>query len=192
MKTLLICGCARSGLTMTMQMLYKGGYPCIGDYPSFEGYGIGEIPFEKCNGKAIKVIDTQLQFPPSGDYHIIRLSRNIKEQAKSQLKFLKLLGIPANRSDLNKIEKSLINDYKKIDNWAKRQNGYITLRFEEILANPENIINELIDFTDFDLNKKAMASTVIKRGPECYNGMLESEIIKNFENEMDTKDYQKD
>lgn len=94
MKTVLVCGCARSGLSLTMQLLYKGGYPCFGEYPAFEDYEIGQINYTENIGKAIKLVDTQLQFPPTGAYYVIVLHRDFKEQAKSTVKFLRALGMP--------------------------------------------------------------------------------------------------
>ena len=89
---LIVPGIARSGLTVTMQMLNAGGYPCVGEYPAFEKYNIGDIPWEECVGKAVKVVDTHIQFPPEGRYKVIFLTRDIKQQVKSQCKFLKFIA----------------------------------------------------------------------------------------------------
>lgn len=149
MKTIIVAGCARSGLTATMQMLYKGGYPCLGDWPAFENFPIGHIPWNRTNGHAVKVVATHIQFPPPGDYHVVRLVRDHKEQAKSMGKLLRTLAnIPVTKDDIRRIQKSLAGDYKKIDEWAQRQKSVITIQFGDIINHPHQVAEQLADFSE--------------------------------------------
>lgn len=177
MKTIIIAGITRSGLTLTTQMLNAGGYPCVGEYPSFEKYDIGEIPFEDCKGLAIKVVDTHNQFPPPGDYHVIRLSRCYVEQSKSIVKFSQFFGLPITSSERKQILKGLPKDYVKIDKWAKRQDGFMSLNFEDIISNPETTALQLQKFVGIDLDIQKMIEVVFKRTIYCYDGMLELQMI---------------
>lgn len=177
MKTIIVAGIARSGLTATMQMLNAGGYPCVGEYPAFEAYQIGQVPVGILKGKAFKCVDTHLHFPNPGDYHVIRLRRNLKQQAKSSLKFLRMLGQPVDRRAVKQFEKSFPQDYRKIDSWAKRQKGVLEIDFENIILDPVEVAKRIAEFTGESLDIDKMASVIIKRGPECYDGMLELEMI---------------
>lgn len=177
MKTIIIAGITRSGLTLTMQMLHAGGYPCLGTYPAFENYLIGDIPWNETEGKAVKLVDTHVQFPKPGDYKVIRLKRDLTQQSKSQVKFLKYFGFPLPKSAYKDFLKSLPNDYKKIDSWAKKQSELITISFEDIINNPDEVINNLVDFIGVDLDKSKMKSVIIKRNSDCYNGLLELTML---------------
>ncbi len=180
MKTIIIAGITRSGLTLTMQMLYAGGYPCFGEYPAFEGYEIGEIPFVKLIGKVIKVVDTHIQFPLKGEYYVIRLRRDYKQQAKSMCKFMNTIGlpVPASRETLRKLEKSFNSDYSKIDIWAKKQKGFLIMDFEEMILNPKRSAEKINEFTGQSLNTEKMIKVVAKRNTECYPTMMELDFLK--------------
>ena len=92
-KTIIVAGITRSGLTLMMQILHKGGYPCFGNWPAFEGYNFGLIPWTLAKRRSVKLVDAQKQLPPPGDYHVIRLRRDLKQQTKSIIKLMKALGI---------------------------------------------------------------------------------------------------
>lgn len=178
MKTIIVAGIIRSGLTVTMQMLNAGGYQCFGAYPAFENYEIGKINWDEARGKAIKLVDAQLQFPPSGKYHVIRLHRNESEQAKSIAKFTSLIvGHTISREDRRKIEKSLEPDYRKIDAWAKQQSALLNLRFEHIIRTPKYAAELIRDFVGVKLNIDKMVAVVEKRNPECYPTMMEEKFL---------------
>lgn len=178
MKTIIVAGIARSGLTMTMQMLKAGGYPCVGEYPAFEPYHIGRIPVGEITGKAVKIVDTHLQFPPEGEYYVIRLRRNYKEQAKSTAKFLRVLGLPVDRTAIKTLEKSFAKDMAKIDGWAKKQKGMMILDFEDIIDNPYAAAWKIAGFLQTPMSCVSMARAVFKRSSKCYPGMLEYKMLK--------------
>lgn len=181
MKTIIVAGVTRSGLTMTMQMLKAGGYPCHGEYPAFEPSDIGQIPFSELAGNAIKVVDTHTQFPPTGDYHVILLRRNTREQAKSIIKFLNLVAgfkVSKSKGSIARFEKSVISDMAKIDAWAKRQSGLLEIDFESIISAPIAYSFKIADFVGKELSISAMASVVVKRTTMCYDGLLEATFIK--------------
>lgn len=177
---ILVAGITRSGLTVTMQMLDKGGFPCIGERPAFEKYDIGKIPWNECCGKAVKLVDPQLHMPPkyrvissrgtasqkNYKYRIIRLRRNPKQQAKSINKFGKLLlGLPP----LGQVAllKGLKKDYKVLNKWSKKYDC-LDLRFEDILEDPLKSAKVISEWIKKPLNIDAMASCVIKRDSNCH------------------------
>lgn len=174
-KTILVTGITRSGLSLTMQILDRGGYPCVGEYPGFEKYKVGEIPFKKYLGHAIKIVDLHLQIPPSGVYSVIRLKRNLDQQAKSFIKFGKLFGVLPDRDYSIEIINSFQEDYKTIDAWIGKQNESITIDFEELILNSKQTISKIEQFIDQELS--GSEQVIIKRSPNCYSGMLELQLI---------------
>lgn len=177
MRTTIIAGLTRSGLTATMQMLNAGGVPCFGTYPAFENYKMGLIPWQEAQGKAVKVVDTHIQFPPTGDYQVIRLRRDLKQQAKSIVKFLRATGTPVQKSQTHRIQKSLPADYRKIDTWMSRQQKSIIIDFEKIIQSPYEVAEFLAEFLEMDLNIEKMSSVIKPRSPKCYDGLLEAEMV---------------
>jgi hypothetical protein len=172
---IIVAGIARSGLTVTMQMLNAGGFPCFGEYPAFEDYPILQVPWHECKGKAIKLVDSQLYPEPEGDYRIIRLHRDIKEQAKSQKKFMEAMFGTSFGIKTNIIEKSLVKDYTQIDEWTKKHRT-LHLNFERIINTPLKAALDINEFLGADLNLGKMSEVVRKRSPRCYPTLLELEL----------------
>lgn len=174
---IIIAGITRSGLTVTMQMLFHGGHEVVGEYPAFEPHPVGKIPWDTYfeSDKAIKLLDSNIQLPPDGDYSIIRLKRNLKEQAKSFNKFLQqIVGQPP--VEIKGLIKSFKSDYLEIDEWVKKhKNLYIS--FEEIINSPMKVSKKISNFCSKDLDIKAMAECVVKRSPKCFPIMLEERFI---------------
>lgn len=172
---IIVAGIARSGLTATMQMLNAGKYPCAGEYPAFEPYPIGCIPWNLCEDKAIKLVDAQLHFPPlSKEYKIIYLLRDMEQQAKSMNKFLSIFGMP--KTPIRKIIKSFKVDYKNIDNWAKNHDT-IMIKFENMILHPLETAKTISEFTGNNLDVYKMSAAIIKRGPECGPELLELSML---------------
>lgn len=177
MKTILVAGITRSGLTATMHMLHAGGYPCLGSYP-FEGYEMGRIPFAQSQGKAIKIVDTHLQFPPPGEYHVILLGRDHKQQAKSICKFMReVIHFPVLPGQRTQIQRSIEPDMRKIRAWARRQADCLEIRFEDIINEPKRTAERITEFTGAQLDAGAMAAVIKKRSVNCYDGLLERELL---------------
>lgn len=177
-NTILVCGITRSGLTLTMQLLDFGGFPVEGEYPAYECHGLGEIPWNKIKGKAVKVVDIHLQFPPKGKYHVIRLKRDLEQQTASIVKFTEyFVGHKIDRQHRKRILKSTIKDYKKIDTWAKRQHSSIEVNFEDLIESTESQIKRIREFIGFELDTKKASSIVFDRKTGCYDGLLELKMI---------------
>lgn len=177
--TVIVAGITRSGLSLTMQMLHAGGYPCVGHPPAFEEYPVGEIPWPEVRGKAVKVVDTHLHLPPPGRYFVIRLLRDLREQARSLNKWTSaMFRLPP--APISRIVASLRRDYATIDEWCFQQEKCLELRFEDILARPARAALDLCDFLGWDLDPARMREVVVTRPPECYGGLLEAELIRRY------------
>lgn len=181
-KTVIIAGCTRSGLSLTMQLLDKGGFPCFGSYPAYEDYEWGKIDYKQNEGKAIKVVDTDNQLPPTGNYHVIRLHRDFEEQTKSMIKWIETFSPVSYISDKEGLKalmkQQLEESYKKIDQWANKQEKVLHIHFETLIKSPEKVIEDL--YTCFGIKLKKEAVNCIKeRSTDCYNGFLELELLNN-------------
>lgn len=173
MKTILVCGITRSGLTATMQMLDAGSYPCFGTYPAFE-----DNHNQVEAGKACKLVDTQHCFPTKGDYHVILLWRDNVQQAKSITKMLRIFAsIFPTKAETRKMQNGIGPDFKKISDWGKRQTGFLLLGFHEIINEPLNAANKIKLFTGEDLDAERMAAVIVRRHTDCYPTMLEFNMI---------------
>ena len=177
--TVLVAGITRSGLSLTMQMLQAGGYPTVGDYPAFECFPMGLIPWGAIGDRAVKVVDVQRQFPPQGQYSVILLRRDLIEQAKSFNKFSQAFGLPA-MSTL-KIRASFSRDYGLISRWLQHQHRYMELRFETLIQEPDKAAASLQEFLGQPMDLGKMKAAVRKRDAYCYPGLLELELIADRE-----------
>jgi len=179
---LIIAGCARSGLSLTMQMLEAGGFPVFGTWPAYEDYQLGEIPWGRCRGKAVKVVDTHRQWPPPDNHRVIVLRRNLAFQALSTVQFMSLMGWPAtSTTDKRRLRKSIAQDRKQIEQWAARQVAWMLLDFEQLIQQPLQSAREIEHFLKTDLNLDAMARQVRPRGPEPQGCRIELELLEKEE-----------
>lgn len=169
-----------------MRMLDAGGFPVFGAQPSYEKDElIGGCDLEsvmpKITGRASKLLDAhRVSKWPSEipNCKIIWLERNIKEQAKSQVKFLQLaagLDIPSSawrvmRSQLRMDHSQCMRvlDFRDI----------LVLHFERILKDPIAVAHTLERYLEMPMNVEAMASVVIQRSPKCAAGLeIESSAV---------------
>lgn len=179
MKTIIVTGCARSGMTLMMHVLFKGGYPCYYGWPAFEK--LGKIDWNEANGTAVKLVDTQMRFPPKGEYYVIRTVRDTRQQALSTCKFAAVfMKQKADYRDefIDKIENIIKRDYELINTWAALQKDMVTVHFEEILKDPVRVIQQINERWELNLNLFDAIGAVIKRKPENYPGLLELTFLK--------------
>lgn len=170
-SNVIVAGIARSGLTATCHMLAAGGLRVAGEHPAYEPYPIGETPWGRINGQAVKLVDSHLHFPPPGEYAVIRLRRDLQEQCRSFDKLVGALGLPAaNPADTIA---SFKRDYAKIDAWAGKQMASLTLEFEELITSPLQTALNLQSFLGIPLDSDAAAAAVLRRSPKCHPQLLE-------------------
>lgn len=167
-----VSGLERSGTSLLMQILRKGGIPIAFDddlrpadesnpkgYYELEGGKIinrlmdGVFPFDEYKGKVIKITAYGLKYLPKGNYKIIYSERNIEEILDSMEK---MSGIKdKNREETKKIFIKLNNMIKKqITNRNDIEVLYVD--YNNILSNPKNHIKKIynfLDMSDIDLAK---------------------------------------
>lgn len=173
---IIVAGIARSGMTMTMQMLDAGDYPCVGEYPAFEKYHFGQVPWSACKGQAVKLVDAHLQIPRKlKNQKVITLKRDLRQQSKS---FNKFIGYMAGRPPTSEMAlvRSYKHDYAIIEKWLKRQR-VLRLNFEDVIKDPRTAAKRIAEFSGKDLKIDKMAGAVISRSPDCHKDLLEAGMI---------------
>ena len=187
-----VAGIPRSGTTLLMHMLAAGGMPVYCDPDkygrSFETSKMLGLPgdflwMEDCNGKAVKLLEPLTRKPPRGyEYRFILPKRDPLEQAKSQIKLL-VNGNPnvTFRNDsktLHRLAISIKRDTHRTRKMLERMGPIHQVQFEELLEKPDYIAGHLSTYVGEPLDVDLMVSVVRPRGPECYNGLLELEMLR--------------
>ena len=184
-----------------MQMLHAGGLPVIRDTDSwsYETDLVTRLPADSawladCRGKAVKLLDPHRWTPPPGlPYRFIWMQRNPKEQAKSQVKFLKRLQqeqqhnihYPAiwpsqymrlvTSRDVPNFRKQIQFDMRRcVSILESYRRPWLRVRFESVLKHPTLVADNVSRFCG-GLDVEAMVTCVRKRPVHCVPGMLEYE-----------------
>ena len=191
---ILVCGFGRCGTSLMMQMLAAGGIPVVGGAPGYEE----EVPagadaaywLEHYAGRAIKVLDPQRERPPAGlNYKIIWLDRAFRQQALSQIKFIKMMEagkyIPPAKWQVKRMEKLNIAERPRaiatIYGLAGKENCF-GLMFEQLIVAPNIAAKQIWDVLgqystlpaeQADAHVLSMAAVVRPRSPENYPGLME-------------------
>lgn len=168
----IVAGFARCGSSMVMQMLNAGGYPVTGLYPGFEDKRAlhTDCPsWSKLEGKAIKVLEPFFVGVPKGyQYKTIWLQRDYEEQAKSNIKFARImLGLPASEADVPAYVKGYKHDQPICMKLLKQRGELLKVRFEDILMYPRAYAKTFSEFLQKDLDISKMAEAVLLRSFEC-------------------------
>ena len=171
----IVSGLGRCGTSMLMQMLHRGGFPCVGPWPSFE-VPQARTPLapdfaEACRGKALKVLDPQRVGLPR-DVRVIWLDRDHRQQAKSHAKFLAIMaGFAYDRAGRRQLAASLVRDTHAAMT-AIGSRPLLRLRFEAVLADPMNTAILLGEFVRCDaFDAVAAARAVHSRSAACLPGL---------------------
>ena len=179
----IVSGLERSGTSMMMQILHKGGMPVAFDssrppnehnpkgyYELEKGKIInklmeGTFPIKKYRGRFIKITAYGLKFLPPGKYKIVYMVRNLDEIMDSMEK----MSGPIDR----KVEKILFDKLNKfaISLMKKREDiNYIIINYNEVIKNPMEEIKKLNEFLDEKLNINSAVKAV---DPKLYRNIRE-------------------
>ena len=181
-----VTGSSRCGTSLMMRMLHAGGVPVYCEPGnvgiSFETNQAVRLPaahawLNECEGKAVKILEPTTFRPPSGPtYRFILMQRDVWEQAKSQVKFLRVVGgIRAVRmEDVPRLARGLVQDYPKMLEFLQGLGLVLPLRFEEVLAEPGLMARTVQAFLGRPLDTDKMAAQVFPRDPRCLKGLLEA------------------
>jgi hypothetical protein len=173
-----VSGLPRSGTSLMMQMLEKGGMEILTDHvrPPDENNSRGYYEYEKvktlqkdnswlgdAEGKAVKII-AQLLFYLSQnyEYRIIFMERHMEEILRSQAKMLQKLGQKGAELDPSILAETFKKQVDRIKAFLSnlKHVEMITISYNEILKNPVAGAGLVDDFLGNRLSVNAMASVV--------------------------------
>ena len=186
-EVLLVCGLARCGSSMVMQMLEAGGVEVTGDWPSFEDRragvaGLDQDWLEQQRGRAVKLLDPQRLETLPRRARVLWMDRRIRDQARSHAKFLRLIGgVRVPYSAILKLARSLRRD-RHLALMKLSRSPVLWLSFASVLLAPLSAAQQIQRFTGRELDVEAMANAVLGRPPECAPSLrLEAALIRSRE-----------
>ncbi|OOG61408.1 hypothetical protein B0E46_15630 [Rhodanobacter sp. B04] len=173
-----VAGLGRCGTSLTMQMLHAAGFPCVGEAPAFEDaatqHRVEPAWFSEQAGKAVKILDPQrVGIPRSALTAVIWLDRDPEQQAKSQCKFVEMLGYGFNnRSAQRRCMKQLALDRATARGTFAGRNT-LDLRFEDLIVSPGTAAARIAMFLEpwKSLDVATMKAVVRKRDVKCAPDM---------------------
>jgi len=177
-EIIVVSGLPRSGTSMMMQILNKGGIPPFTDDKRkadennqkgyFEHEAIKSLLrdnsiLKEVNGQAVKII-TQLTYalPLKYNYKIIFMKRPIEDILSSQTKMLGRLGKEP-KNDKNSVGKSYINSIKRFQKWSTRMPNVdvMYVDYNNAISDPQTILTRISDFlSDYKLDMDKMGSAI--------------------------------
>lgn len=174
-----VSGLPRSGTSMAMKMLEAGGLKTVvddqrtADEDNPKGYyedervkDLGQMAdktwLREARGKVIKVISYLLKdLPPSHNYQVIFLRRDLREVLASQTKMLDRRGETNQTSDERMLD--LYEDHLwKVDRLLKRSPHleHLDVPYKQVLDNPRGEAERIAAFLGRPLDVAKMASMV--------------------------------
>jgi hypothetical protein len=173
----IVSGLPRSGTSMMMRMLDRGGLPVLTDdfRKADEDNPLGYYEFEPVKrlnkdaswlhdayAKAVKIIYIFLyQMPPEHRYKVLFMKRNLDEVIASQRIMLR------HRQEGDRLsDQQLIDSYsvhlQKLDSWIRRQDNFTIhyLNYDEVVAEPARAALEVNSFLGLQLDTEAMIQSV--------------------------------
>ncbi len=180
-----VSGLPRSGTSMMMSALKKGGMPVLVDNirKADQNNPKGYLEFERvkklpkgdydwlaiAQGKAVKIISALLTYlPECYQYKVIFLERDMDEILSSQQRMLERTNKidEDNKSD-EMLRQSYQEHIKKVSTWLEDQDWLQTLyvSYNEILRQPDIEFQKIAVFLDQLVDPQLMAQVV---DPELY------------------------
>lgn len=168
-----------------MRMLHAGGIPAYADnLVSFESNKILGLPADtswlsEAEGHAVKIPEPLFYQPPLGfDWRFVLMHRDYREQAKSQVKFMRLVArqsLP--KSAIKALAESLEEDYPKMRAFLWKRGQVLEVSFEKVIAGKVPA-TELDVLTGLHLDWPAMRAQIVPRSPKCLPGLLELSMME--------------
>ncbi len=174
---IIVSGLPRSGTSMMMQILEKGGLEIMTDNirKADRDNPRGYYEFEKvkevdkdtswladCRGKVVKMVSMLLfDLPDNRKYRVVFLERDMDEILASQKKMLERLKKEDGATD-EEIRTGYMKHLTKIRNWLKERKNFNVLyvSYNDIIKEPQSHITELNKFFNNKLNIDEMLKVV--------------------------------
>lgn len=164
-----------------MRMLGAGGLPLFYDRPdSFEHSGYLDFIrhrdiawLDGAEDCGVKWLDPLMHgFPPRDrEYRIITLTRDVTQQYRSAVKFLRALSHMDIRES-REGRRALAKDNARLASAWANHGSILPLTFERLIDDPLGTAAELRDFCELG-DERLMAAQVVRRGSACLPDLLE-------------------
>lgn len=188
---LFVAGLGRCGTTLLMTMLDAGGFPVTGPRPSYEPSerwraGRPDMDWLRAqHGKAVKWLDPSRHFTLPGRLKtkpvIILLSRNPREQARSQIKLLAAQIKGLGRGAEKAMERSIRRDTPVMRAQLGESAIVHRIDFEDVLESPfwaARMLGRMVAYHfDADFDDEAAQRVVIPRHPSCAPDFTMENVI---------------
>jgi hypothetical protein len=163
-EIVVVSGLPRSGTSLMMQMLDRGGIPALIDHERradvdnprgyYEFEAVKRTKYDsawvsEAKGKVVKMVSSLLyDLPDTAKYRVVFQRRNFDEMLDSQEKMLKRLGKPSAPRDA--ITRSYNKHLNKLVEWLANQPHLQALfvSYNDILDDPETQVGRVVDFLD--------------------------------------------
>lgn len=192
---MVVAGLGRCGTSLVMQMLDAAGLPVVvGDGPpAYEDptqlglirdsrdYAHASAWLTGLAGQFVKLLDPFRLKLPRARYSVLWLDRDYEEQAKSQLKFLHVLGLAPKptAAAVRRIERQLPKDRQaSFRQWRGLGVAPTILTFERLLRGGDAVA-ELAEWAGMPERASAMAEAIVPRFPACLPGLLEVDLPRS-------------
>jgi hypothetical protein len=177
-----VSGLPRSGTSMMMRMLDKGGVPPLTDgfRSADDDNPMGYYEFEPVKrldkdvswlpdayNKVVKIIYVFLySLPREHRYKVIFMKRNLDEVVASQKVMLRRRKEGDRMSD-EQLMASFQDQLEKLDLWIRAQENFsiLYLNYDEVVTEPASAASDIRAFLGLPLDEQAMAQSV---DPELY------------------------
>lgn len=174
----IVSGLPRSGTSMMMRMLDKGGLPVITDEIRQADIDnpLGYYEFEKvktlrddkswlpdCRGKVFKMVSMLLyHLPDNEQYRIVFMRREMKEILASERKMLERLNKPFDPDREAEVEMLFEKHLKDIQPWlAKRDHFQVSYIFyNNLLKKPDEELTKIVDLLGDEISIDAMKEVI--------------------------------
>jgi hypothetical protein len=173
---IIVSGLPRSGTSLMMQMLDKGGVPVVTDHIRtadrdnprgyYEYEQVKRIKDDiswlaEARGKAFKMVSQLLyELPSSERYHIIFMERDLEEMLVSQEKMLARLNKPS--APRAAIERAFREHLRKVRSWLAGQANIevLSVSYTDLMERPEEQAERVSAFLGGHANAGSMSKTV--------------------------------
>ena len=174
----IVSGLPRSGTSMMMRMLERGGMPVLTDGARsadddnplgyYELEAVKRLDKDKswlpdAYGKAVKAIYVFLySLPNDHRYKVLFMKRNLEEVVASQKVMLQRRQEEGGRLTDQQLADSFSRQLQKLDEWIGRQENFaiLYLDYNKLLGDPETAVFEIDRFLGLQLNTDAMIEAV--------------------------------
>lgn len=172
----IVSGLPRSGTSLMMQLLHAGGIPALTDHlrTADTDNPRGYYEFERvkkvkddaawlpdARGKVVKMVSQLLlDLPPTEQYRVAFMERDLNEVLDSQEKMLRRLGRTAAPRD--EMTRAFTLHLNRVHRWLAERPNFAVLRvsYADVVANPSGTVVRLNEFLGGRLNVAAACAAV--------------------------------